>query len=277
MLHSRSTTLSRPVELVLWALIPALILTNVAWVLAHGDTRVLLTILGVLIFFTISAVHLWSSQGPARALIFMVIILGITWCVEAIGVATGLPFGTYSYSSQLGVSLLGVPLLIPMAWFMMAYPCWLVGRSTTTNPIGRVTISVVLLVAWDIFLEPQMVGEGYWQWNSTATIPASNYVGWLVTALVLMICLHSLRTAPTASYQPQLAATLAWVYVSNVLAGAVFFGRPLTALLGALVMGIPVLLWLRRARPFSRVEPSSTAQTQAPVAQDRPVKHSDRA
>ena len=39
---------------------------------------------------------------------------------EAVGVATGIPFGRYTYTGTLGPEVLGVPVIVPMAWVMMA-------------------------------------------------------------------------------------------------------------------------------------------------------------
>ena len=40
---------------------------------------------------------------------------------------------------------------------------------------------------------------------------------------------------------------LTWVYLSNVLAAAVFFGRPTVALWGAVCMGIVLIPWWWRS------------------------------
>ena len=49
---------------------------------------------------------------------------------------TGLPFGDYSYAGTLGPELLDVPLVVPLAWTMMAYPVLLAARRLTR---GRCT------------------------------------------------------------------------------------------------------------------------------------------
>lgn len=50
----------------------------------------------------------------------------ITWSFEQVGVATGAVYGAYHYSGMLGPKLGAVPLLIPLAWFMMIYPSYLI-------------------------------------------------------------------------------------------------------------------------------------------------------
>ena len=50
-----------------------------------------------------------------------------------------------------------------------------------------------LLAAWDLFLDPLMVGAGRWKWEVTGShvpftpdIPLSNAFGWLLAGLVIV-------------------------------------------------------------------------------------------
>jgi putative membrane protein len=110
----------------------------------------------------------------------------------------------------------------------------------------------VLFASWDLFLDPQMVGEGYWTWNAVNWtlpgidgIPLQNFLGWLLTACVLMYLLDRLPRKAAKDGVPTLM--LSWVYASNVLAALVFFGEPAVALWGGLCMGAVVIPWWWRA------------------------------
>jgi putative membrane protein len=110
-------------------------------------------------------------------------------------------------------------------------------------------IGAWLLATWDVFLDSQMVAEGHWVWADPTPalwgvpgIPIGNYLGWLLTALV-MIGLLSLLPSRSSAHDAVPAVMLAWVYLSNVLANAVFFGRPAVAVWGGVLMGIVVLPW----------------------------------
>jgi putative membrane protein len=46
-----------------------------------------------------------------------------------------------------------------------------------------------------------------------------------------------------------------WIYASNVMAAAVFFGRPAVALWGGVAMGITVIPWARMVVPELRRNP----------------------
>jgi uncharacterized membrane protein len=233
-----------------WGFVAATILGQIAWVLVGGGARYALTILTVVTFFLASATHAYLLRGPAWTAGFLAITLIFGWGVEALGLSTSFPFGTYQYGA-LGPAIAGVPLVIPMAWSMMAYPCLLAAQRLSTTGMGTAVIGGWLLAAWDLFLDPQMVGEKYWTWARSGWtlpgipgIPMQNFLGWLLAAIVLMAILERLPRKTVSDAVPNVL--LIWVYASNVVANAVFFHRPGVALWGGICMGIVVVPWLWR-------------------------------
>ena len=106
-----------------------------------------------------------------------------------------------------------------------------------------------LLAAWDLFLDPQMVGEGYWTWADDSWslpgidgIPLQNFLGWFLAAMALLWLLDRLprKTAPVAVP----TVMLTWVLASNVVGNLLFWGRPGVAVWGGLAMGIVVVPYL---------------------------------
>jgi putative membrane protein len=234
-----------------WALLGALVLTQICYPLTAGDLRAALAVLTVLIGYLLSVSHALLSRGirSAAALVAAATLGG--FAVEAVGVATGFPFGTYDYSGQLGPKLLGVPLIIPLAWTWMAWPAWLAALRLARTAVARVALAAVGLAAWDLFLDPQMVAERYWTWRSPTPalpgvpgIPIGNYLGWLGFA-VLLIAVLAVAAGPRASIpdaqdRPMLALWF-WTYASSVLAHAAFLGLPWSALWGGVIMGAVVI------------------------------------
>jgi putative membrane protein len=167
------------------------------------------------------------------------------------------PFGPYAYTGTLGAQLFGVPLVIPLAWAMMAYPSLIVAQRLVQSRWAVALVGGLALSAWDLFLDPMMVSEGHWIWEVTTPalpgipgIPAQNFAGWFITGVVMMALLSLLPRRVVDDRQP--IALWLWVYVSSILANAVFLGRPSVALVGALVMGIvavPLTIVLVRDRP----------------------------
>ena len=252
----------------------AVVLAQVAYPLTpRGGARDGLTVATVLLFAAASLAHALVTRGPRAALGLLVVAGGGGLLAESVGVATGVPFGTYDYAGTLGPKLLSVPLVIPLAWVMMAWPallvaarlCWPTGGTTekqwTRSRPARVAVAAVALASWDLFLDPQMVDAGHWRWASpspglpgVATVPLTNYAGWAVVALLLMVVLD--RVVPV---RPSISDTVPyalylWTYFSSVLALAAFFGLPAAALWGALGMGtvaLPLLRSLRRPVPVA--------------------------
>jgi putative membrane protein len=159
------------------------------------------------------------------------------------------------------VRLLDVPLVIPLAWTMMAYPALVVGRVVADRwqlpTLGRIVVSALALATWDVFLDPQMVDAGHWIFASdngpTLTgIPLLNFAGWLVVALLLMGALTAAMPSPGRDTDDRVPLALyLWTYGSSVLANLAFFDRQAVALTGGLAMGVPVallLVALRRRR-----------------------------
>jgi putative membrane protein len=230
-----------------WALLGVLVLTQISYPLTHGDARAGVTVATVVLGYLLSVSHAFLTRGVRAGLTLIGIATAGGFAVEAVGVATGFPFGTYDYSGLLGPKLLGVPLIIPLAWTWMAWPAWLAALRLTGNTIGRVGAAALGLAAWDLFLDPQMVAEGYWTWRhptpalpGLAGIPVSNYLGWAGFAVLLVAVLRTAAPAPIDSDAPMLALWF-WTYASSVLAHAVFLGLPASAVWGGVVMGAVVI------------------------------------
>ena len=234
-----------------WLLLGVLVLTQICYPLTTGTARARLTVATVLLGYLLSVSHALLTRGvrTAGALVGTATVGG--FAVEAVGVATGFPFGTYDYSGQLGPKLLGVPLIIPLAWTWMAWPAWLAAVRLTERPAVRVLAAAAGLAAWDLFLDPQMVGEGYWRWQDPTPalpgvpgVPVGNYVGWFGFALLLMAALVGTAGAAAALPAPgdvPIMALWLWTYASSVLAHAVFLSLPASAAWGAAIMGVVVI------------------------------------
>ncbi|GLZ59954.1 carotenoid biosynthesis protein [Micromonospora sp. NBRC 107095] len=259
-----------------WTLLAVLVLAQICYPLTTGDTRAGLTVATVVLGWLLSVGHALLSRGPRVAVALVAVATGGGFAIEAIGVATGVPFGSYDYSGELGPKLAGVPLIIPLAWTWMAWPAWLAavrltgGNAATADGgsgpavgrrVGRIALATVGLAAWDLFLDPQMVAEGYWVWRDAtpalpglAGIPLSNYLGWLLFAVLMMSALRPLA-GPAAAHTDRrdhpMVALYLWTYFSSILAHAVFLDLPASALWGAAgmaVTAVPLAVTVLRAR-----------------------------
>ena len=138
----------------------------------------------VVLMLATSTAEAAAARGPRRAAALVGSAGGIGFATELLGVATGKPFGHYTYSARLGPQAGGVPLLAAAAWAMMARPAWVAAGLIDRRPAARVPLAAAALTAWDVFLDPRMVREGYWSWPGGGRyegIPASNFAGWFAT------------------------------------------------------------------------------------------------
>ena len=119
-------------------------------------------ILGVLLQTTVGVLFLAQAAGTRRVVGIVLIVLAVAWAAEFIGSATMVPFGGYGYTSKLQPQLLGVPLLVPLAWLMMLPPAWAVAQRITgrVSGVAFVAVSALAFTAWDFYLDPQMVALG---------------------------------------------------------------------------------------------------------------------
>jgi uncharacterized membrane protein len=262
-----------PLRALPWALGAAGVLSQIVWVLIPEDLRDTATITSVLLMTAAGAAHATIHRGARWALGLYGATAGIGLAVEALGTATGFPFGAYSYGDRLGLMVLDVPLLIPLAWCMAAYPMLLMARRLAARRWAVVTIGAWTLTAWDLFLDPQMVAEGHWAFvdptpalPGSPGIPLTNYAGWLATGLVIFWVIDHLPRTPADDRMP--AVLLLWMYTSNVMAAAVFFGRPAVAAWGALAMGLTVLPYAARVLPDLRGQ-GTTLRRDRPAAATR--------
>ncbi|MFI5838465.1 carotenoid biosynthesis protein [Catenuloplanes sp. NPDC051500] len=243
-----------------WIPLGVLVLAQICYPLTRGDVRIGLTIATVVLGFAISVAHATITRGVRTGAALVVVAAGGGLLVEATGVHTGFPFGGYDYSGQLGPKVLGVPVIIPLAWAWMAWPAWLSAGRVVASPLARVLLAGAGLAAWDLFLDPQMVDAGHWSWDSPEPslpgvpgIPVTNYLGWLLVAIVMagFLWVSTDKSVDSVADAPMYGLYL-WTYGSSILAHAVFLGLPASAVWGGAgmaVLAVPLAVTLVRAHP----------------------------
>ena len=217
----------------------------VGWTLGEDAMRRAVS-LGVALQAGLMLAVLVGALGWRRALPLAGGVAALGWAAEALGSKTGVPFGAYHYTDALQPQVAGVPLVIPFAWLMMLPPAWAVAARIGGHwrDMRFVVLSALAMTAWDLFLDPQMVGLGLWEWAQPGGyfgIPWVNFGGWLlVSALITAL----LRPPPLP------AAPLLTVYGLTLALEAIglgiFWRQPGPALVGTLAMGALLALALRQ-------------------------------
>jgi putative membrane protein len=181
-------------------------------------------------------------RGPAALAVAAVVGMA----AEHVGTRTGRPFGRYAYSGHLGPKPGGVPLLAGAAWAMMARPAWVVAGRIDRRRVPRVALAAGALTAWDVFLDPRMVRDGYWTWAGGGRyedVPLSNFLGWWLTGCAVFGGWTLL--GPGDEPEDEAMGLYLWTWVGETIANAVVWRRPRVAVAGAAAMGafaVPALV-----------------------------------
>ena len=121
----------------------------------NDDVNAVLT---VLVGFTFIVLHGLRALGTRLIVAFIAITVLLSFTSEAVGVATGLVFGSYYYTDLIGPKILGVPPLIQAGY-----------------------------VAMDPF---QSTAAGEWIWRDGGEyfgVGLHNYAGWFGTVFAFML------------------------------------------------------------------------------------------
>jgi uncharacterized membrane protein len=251
------------------ALALLLVLTAIAYPLTSGPGRDAVTWTIVVLGASLSVLHAGLSRGARVAVGLFGLVSLTAVAVEALGLATGFPYGRYEYGDALGPTALGVPFLVPLAWLMMAWPSWVLADRLTRRvadprkAVVRVGVAAAVFAGWDVVLDPQMVQAGYWTWAhpepglpGIPTVPLTNLAGWLAAGVVLMTLLSVLVSRASVAGAPRIGdaaplLAIAWMTVGGALAHAGWLGLPGSAAWGA-GLAVPVLIALLVQRRTAR-------------------------
>jgi putative membrane protein len=219
-----------------------------------------------------SIFHAAYVLGWRHTLLFFGITVAVSWSYEHVGVETGLIYGAYHYTDALGLKLGHVPIIIPIAWFMMIYPSYIItnligsGRQMMTrdkknnnNPITLVQIlwlsflSAVIMTAWDLVVDPYLSGptERAWIWEDGGQyfgVPLHNFGGWLLTTFTIYFIFRLLSERKFQMHPSRRPLTTSIILLPLISYGATMIANiipgepPELRIIGPIVMGIPLVI-----------------------------------
>ena len=144
---------------------------------------------------------LFWGKWPARKVIITGAVIAVaSFFMEAAGVNTGRIFGVYGYGNTLGPKLLNTPLIIGLNWFLLIYCTNVISRQLweqiTDGKAGRrsgliqsifiVVTGSLLMVFYDLLLEPAAIRLDMWSWEC-GIIPLRNFLAWFFFSLLFHI------------------------------------------------------------------------------------------
>jgi len=151
-----------------------------------------------LLAFSFALLHGSVRMGWPKALLLLALTFSVSLLFESVGVATGWVYGPYHYTGKLGPLFLGlVPYLIPVAWFMMTYPSYIIAsrlapafKKAWVWRVWVAGVGALVMTAWDLAMDPMMSAGEHWIWEVEGAyfgIPLQNYWGWWLTVFVTFI------------------------------------------------------------------------------------------
>ncbi len=231
---------------ILLALLVITIALQMSYPLIHGNALTEVTIFTVIFGAATALFHALTAYGIRYFFTYLVITFSFSMGIEELGLHTGWPFGQYHYSHSLGVHLWGMPLLVPFAWIMLAHPVLVAARRFCT--FWTFLYGGLGLMAWDLFLDPQMVEAGRWSWSNASPhvpfqpeIPLSNTFGWLLAGIALMALLN--LTLPKSRLKLGLSSQaidifIGWTLFAGVIGNLFFFHRPGVAIFSGFIFAL---------------------------------------
>jgi len=260
--------MKRWIGMFVWLLFAAMMYLIFAELVRHW---ILLPTLGnvgfTLVFVMFSLGHCLVCEGLRRTSLFFILTSVISYVLEEVGVRSGLVYGAYHYGAKLGPKLGSVPVLIPLAWFMMIYPSWIVARALlrgvdTSSLFGLAAQAMVaawVMSAWDAVMDPGMAASGNWVWEYGGGyfgVPLRNYFGWLITTLLVFLGAGLLWRGKDKSSEviDGFAALPIFIYAFYALSYVTPRGIPALQIVALFAMGFPALLatmqvWARSIAP----------------------------
>lgn len=182
----------RRITIIIFCIFAALAILPVSILLAKVPFAKFITPVITLLGFSFAVLHAGQREGWKNALLLLALVFVVSLFYESVGVATGVIYGPYHYTDKLGPKFLGlVPYLIPVAWFMMSYPSFVIadrlvpsGWKRWQRLLAVAAVGGLAMTAWDVIMDPVMVAGGHWVWDVEGAyfgIPLQNFWGWWLT------------------------------------------------------------------------------------------------
>ena len=182
-----------------------------------------------------STIALFLYLSPLRAILSLLVLSVFAYAVEAVGVATGFPYGPFHYGDAMGPRFAGlVPYLLPVSYVPLVVGA--VAATWGSRFLLHVLKATLLLVWMDAVLDPGAAALGFWSWPDGGAyygVPLGNYAGWLLSGAVATALLLTTGRWTTIPHPVLLdSATVATAFWTGVV---VFSGMTVPAVLGVVL------------------------------------------
>ncbi|WP_393972173.1 carotenoid biosynthesis protein [Oxyplasma meridianum] len=204
--------------------------------------------IGLLVVYIISS---YLILGGRKSVYFFMIAAVVGSLFELISLNTGIPFGFYRYTNELGPMVGQLPIFIPLLWASLSFYCYIGGKKF---------LMPFLMVFLDLSFDPRYSGR-LWIWISKTQYfgdPVTNFLGWFVTAAVISIIVSIV--VKTDNRLDEKAMIFVYLFGLDNCISDVYSKLYVPAMVAASVLTVTFLLYLFRVRIVSSISRKSLSE-----------------
>jgi len=151
--------------------------------ISYGNKDFFLAFTPINLFISFVLLFVNQKQLESKELKSAFLIFFIGMVSEILGVNYGLIFGDYVYLDNLGVKILGVPVLIGLNWIILTFITGSLSSFIFKNKYVSILMGAILMIGLDLLIEPVAPLLGFWIFD-LQKVPLQNYLGWFVIGMI---------------------------------------------------------------------------------------------
>ena len=151
--------------------------------ISYGNKDFFLAFTPINLFISFVLLFVNQKQLESKELKSAFLIFFIGMVSEILGVNYGLIFGDYVYLDNLGVKILGVPVLIGVNWIILTFITGSLSSFIFKNKYVSILMGAILMIGLDLLIEPVAPLLGFWIFD-LQKVPLQNYLGWFVIGII---------------------------------------------------------------------------------------------
>ena len=155
--------------------------------ITYGNKDWFIAFTPVNLFLSFFLLFVTQNELNNKNILSALSIFLIGMIAEILGVNYGIIFGEYEYLDNLGLKILGVPIIIGIQWILLtfitgSFSSYLFNKSK----IKAIIFGAILMVVLDILIEPVAPEMGFWVFSSLKA-PIQNYIAWFIIGIPVQI------------------------------------------------------------------------------------------
>jgi putative membrane protein len=147
-----------------------------------------ISVLAILLLAVPSGWAFITYAGYRKGFLVLMCLSVFAVLIESLGVATGFPYGTFSYTADLGWRVFGlVPWTVPFAWVPLLIAAAAFAAYFAKQKQSRIVLTAIFLVLMDLVLDPAAVHAGLWNYPAGGWyfgVPWTNFAGWFFSGIL---------------------------------------------------------------------------------------------